>query len=603
MPYRYADIIIPLNFRDYVTYSIPDELMGKVVPGSIVNVNLAQVSCNGVVVRLTDRPSFSDGKIRAIKEIVNLPPISEKNLAFLQAVSDYYCCSPSDVFRFAAPSTTKVLKKKQAGGTEQLPSVDEITVPTLTNSQQVALAQICENMRVGKTTLLKGVSGSGKTEVYINIALAQLRKGCTTLLLVPEQAMCRQMQMRLKKIFGARLLVFHSGKTPADRRAVYQCVAKSDEPYVVLGLRSALFLPFDKRLGVIIVDEEHDSSYKQNEPAPRYHGRDTALMLGRAIGAPVLLGSSTPSFETIYNVRSGKYVQVNLEEKYFGEGNCEICIIDMAAERRKNAVRGTLSLPLIKAIGETLELGRQCLVFSSRSAETMQIAEDILLHFPEAAIERVDADAVKDKKELDAIIDRFKKGSADILVGSQMIAKGFDFDNIGLAAVIKAETLSSASDFRADERTLHLLLQFKGRAEHRPVQSRMYVQTLRASHPIFQALRNNLSENTYETLLCERYDMEFPPYVRLIKITLRSASEEHLQRLSDEVLSAINKVGINSFSGPAAPPSAHSDDKDKSVQFLIKLPRSASSAALKKNLYKIIRYIPRKHCIIDVDPV
>ncbi len=603
MACRYADIIIPLNFRDFVTYSIPDELAGAVVPGSIVNVNLAQVNCNGVVVRLTSKPSFRDGDIRPIKEIVNLPPISDKNLKFLCAVSDYYCCSPSDVFRFAAPSTTKALKKKADSDDGQLPPVEDIIAPTLTNSQQTALTQIREYMRAGKTVLLKGVSGSGKTEIYINIAAGELQKGRSTLILVPEQAMCRQMQTRLKKIFGARLLTFHSGKSAPQRRFVYQEVAASKEPYVILGLRSALFLPFDQRLGAIVVDEEHDSSYKQNEPAPRYHGRDTALMLGRTIGAPVLLGSSTPSFETIYNVRSGKYTQVTLDEKYFGECNCEIRIIDMLEQRRKNAIRGMLSLPLIKAMGETLDRREQCLVFSSRSAETQQVADDILQHFPQATIERVDAEAVKDKKELDAIIERFRKGSIDILVGSQMIAKGFDFDNIGLAAVIKADTLSSASDFRADERTLHLLLQFRGRAEHRPKQSLMLVQTLRAQHPIFQALKNNLSESTYETLLTERYDMEFPPYYRLMRIIVRSENEEQLGRLSDQVLGAISEAGITSFSGPVPLPSVPKEGEERSLQFLIKFPRTAVSASLKKKLYDRVRYIPRKNCVIDVDPV
>ncbi len=686
MAYRYADIIIPLNFRDFVTYSVPEELAGGIVPGSIVNVLLAGKSCNGVVVKLTDRPSFTEGEIKPIREIVNLPPISKKNLDFLQQVAGYYICSPSDVFRFAAPSTTKALKTKpepkkapkksrkaatdttneenlQGTNADQttLPPLNALTAPTLTNAQRKALNEIHELMLKGKTTLLKGVTGSGKTEIYINIAIEELKKGRSVLYLVPEIAICRQIQIRLKKIFGERLLVFHSGKTAQERRAVYQEIAQAKEPYLVLGLRSALFLPYSK-LGAIIVDEEHDASYKQSEPAPRYHGRDTALMLGKVLGAPVILGSATPSFETIYNVRTGKFAQVDLEEQYFGESRCRIRIVNMVSERRKNAVRGSLSLTLIKAIQERLDRGEQCLIFRSRRAyatvsecpecghtprcpkcniplayhkfnhrlachicgysETAQticpncgkgemalfgagtekIEEELAQHFPAARIDRFDSDTTKDKRELEAIIKRFSDGQTDILVGTQMVSKGFDFAKLTLTAVIKAEALSSVFDFRADERTLQLLRQLKGRAGRRGNDSEMIIQTLRAEHPVFHALMEEQPEQTDENLLSERSEFGFPPFVRLVKITVKSPDEEDLHRLCDRVGEALRKAGVSDFSGPIAPPVSRIEG-EFIMQFLVKLPRTSASAATKQALYRELRFIPRRHCIIDVDPV
>ncbi len=660
MAHRYADIIIPLNFRDFVTYSVPDELAGGIMPGSIVNVNLAGKNCNGVVVKLTEKPSFTEGDIKPIKEIVNLPPISKKNLDFLLQVAEYYICSPSDVFRFAAPSTTKALKRPRSEE-HSLPPADSLTAPTLTNAQHKALNGIREHTAKRKTVLLKGVTGSGKTEIYINIAIEELRKGRSVLYLVPEIAICRQIQSRLKKIFGERLLTFHSGKTAQERRAVYQEIALAKEPYLVLGLRSALFLPYSK-LGAIIVDEEHDASYKQSDPAPRYHGRDTALMLGRVLDAPVILGSATPSFETIYNVRTGKFAQVDLEQPYFGESRCHIRIIDMVSERRKNAVRGSLSLPLIYAIQQRLDRGEQCLIFRSRrayatisecpecgfvprcpkcnlplayhkynhslachicgyseeasafcpscgngsmtllGAGTEKIEEELAQQFTSARIERFDSDSTKDKKELEAIIKRFHDGQTDILVGTQMISKGFDFPGLTLTAVIKAESLSSIFDFRADERTLQLLRQLKGRAGRRGNDSEMIIQTLRAEHPVFRALIEDIPEQTDENLLSERHEFGFPPFVRLVKITVKSPDEEELARLTSSVSKALDNAGIRDFSGPIAPPAGRIEG-EYLMQFLVKLPRTSASASIKKALYRSLRYIPRRHCIIDVDPI
>ncbi len=670
MAYSYADIIIPLNFRDFVTYSIPEELAEEIMPGSIVNVNLAEKNCNGVVVRLTKIPTFTKGEIKPIREIVNLPPVSNKNLDFLQQVAEYYICSPSDVFRFAAPSTTKALKLKpkktaqksqeESYGENILPPVSELIAPTLTNAQRKALNEIREYATKRKTTLLKGVTGSGKTEIYINIAVDELKKGRSVLYLVPEIAICRQIQSRLKKIFGERLLTFHSGKTAQERRMVYQEIAQAKEPYLVFGLRSALFLPYSD-LGAIIVDEEHDSSYKQNEPAPRYHGRDTALMLGKVLNTPVILGSATPSFETIYNVRTGKFAQVDLEEQYFGESRCRIRIVDMLSERRKNAVRGSLSLTLIKAIQERLDKGEQCLIFRSRrayatisechecgfipkcpkcniplayhkfnntlschicgysetattncptcnkgtmtlfGAGTEKIEEELAQYFPSARIDRFDSDTTKNKKELESIIKRFSEGNTDILVGTQMISKGFDFEKLTLTAVIKAETLSSIFDFRADERTLQLLRQLQGRAGRRGNDSDMVIQTIRAEHPVFQAITESTPNNTDEDLLAERREFGFPPFVRLIKITLKASSEDELHSLSESVDKTLRLSDINNYSGPIAPPVNRINGEYITV-FIIKLPRTSSNIETKKSLYRALRFIPRKNCIIDVDP-
>ena len=666
---KYVDVIIPLKFRDSVTYSVPESLEGSIVPGSIVKVTVVGRSYTAVVLRVKDVPGFDPSKIIPLREVVNFPPVTQANMDFLRQVASYYMCSLGEAFRFAAPSTVKALKRDRAKGADAEEAAGNgsggqepagTALPVLSEEQAKAADSIRNLFSSGKNVLLHGVTGSGKTEIYITLADECLRKGRSVLYLVPEVALSRQIQKRLEEHFPGRLLVYHSRQTAAHKREVYEQVASCPAPHVILGLRSALFLPY-RDLGLIIVDEEHDTSYKQTDQAPRYHGRDTALMLGRTMRCPVLLGSATPSFESLYNVQTGRLGLVSLMHRYFGGEDSSVVLVDMRKERRKNAVKGPFSLILLKAMAARLERHEQVLIFRSRRAYasavecgecgavlrcpgcniplsyhkfnhslschycgysapfpavcpecgkdalrmlgdgTEKIEEAMREFFPEARIGRFDADTVRDKREEARILKQFAEGKIDILVGTQMITKGFDFSRLTLTAVLKAETVTSVFDFRADERALQLLRQLMGRAGRRSSAGEMIVQTFRAEHPVFNMLLCPGGEDI-RRLMDERREFGYPPFTRLIRILLRSKEQDRLETMAQNVSAVLDRSGFRDVSGPAAPPQEKAGGEYQ-LQFLVKTDRAHSWAQAKERLYRELRRIPSTDLTIDVDPV
>lgn len=666
------DVIIPLKFRDSVTYSVPQELEGRIVPGSIVKVTVVGRSYTAVVLRVKDVPGFDPSKIIPLRDVVKFPPVTQANMDFLRQVASYYMCSLGEAFRFAAPSTVKALKRDKAreadveeatGNVSGGPEPAGVALPVLSEEQAQAVDSIRNLFSSGNNVLLHGVTGSGKTEIYVTLADECLRKGRSVLYLVPEVALSRQIQKRLEDHFPGRLLVYHSRQTAAHKREVYERVASCSEcsgPYVILGLRSALFLPY-RNLGLIIVDEEHDTSYKQTDQAPRYHGRDTALMLGRTMRCPVLLGSATPSFESLFNVQVGRLGLVSLMHRYFGGEDSSVVLVDMRKERRKNAVKGPFSLILLKAIAARLERREQVLIFRSRRAYasavecgecgavlrcprcniplsyhkfnhslschycdystpfpavcpecgkdalrmlgdgTEKIEEALQKLFPEARIGRFDADTAKDKREEARILKQFAEGEIDMLVGTQMITKGFDFSRLTLTAVLKAETVTSVFDFRADERALQLLRQLMGRAGRRNSSGEMIVQTFRAEHPVFNMLLHTGGEDIRK-LMEERREFGYPPFTRLIRILLRSREQGRLETMAQNVSAVLDRSGFRDVSGPAAPPQEKAGGEYQ-LQFLVKTDRAHSWAQAKERLYRELRRIPSTDLTIDVDPV
>ena len=669
---KYVDVIIPLKFRDSVTYSVPESLEGSIVPGSIVKVTVVGRSYTAVVLRVKDVPGFDPSKIIPLREVVNFPPVTQANMDFLRQVASYYMCSLGEAFRFAAPSTVKALKRDRAKGADAEEAAGNgsggqepagAALPVLSEEQAKAADSIRNLFSSGKNVLLHGVTGSGKTEIYITLADECLRKGRSVLYLVPEVALSRQIQKRLEEHFPGSLLVYHSRQTAAHKREVYERVASCSEcsgPYVILGLRSALFLPY-RNLGLIIVDEEHDTSYKQTDQAPRYHGRDTALMLGRTMRCPVLLGSATPSFESLFNVQVGRLGLVSLTHRYFGGEDSSVVLVDMRKERRKNAVKGPFSLILLKAIAARLERREQVLIFRSRRAYasavecgecgavlrcprcniplsyhkfnhslschycnystpfpavcpecgkdalrmlgdgTEKIEEALQELFPEARIGRFDADTAKDKREEARILKQFAEGKIDMLVGTQMITKGFDFSRLTLTAVLKAETVTSVFDFRADERALQLLRQLMGRAGRRSSSGEMIVQTFRTEHPVFNMLLHPGGEDI-RGLMEERREFGYPPFTRIIRISVKSKEKERSECLARDVSATLNRSGFQDVSGPAAPPQNRTAG-EYILQLLVKIDRSHSWEQAKNRLYRELRRIPSTELTIDVDPV
>ena len=484
---------------------------------------------------------------------------------------------------------------------DRLPWSDDSV--SLSDVQKKAYEEIQSGFSDGKPVLLHGVTGSGKTQIYIKLAQQALSRGRGVLYLVPEIALSRQLQDRLFEHFGEDLMVFHSGESAVSRRNTAEKIRKASSGYIVLGTRSSLFLPHHD-LGLIIVDEENDSSYKQDSPAPRYNGRDAALMLSVIHKCNIILGSATPSFEELYNCQYGRHQLVRLNERYHGAQDSEIQVIDTKAERRKRGMEGSFSRKLIEAVRDTLGRGQQVMLLRSRrawapamqcencgeivkcphcnvsltlhknaggefmachycgykaaytgtcgkcsgplkglGAGTQKIEEEAAVLFPGARIARLDSDTYGEKKQESQIIKDFAAGKIDILIGTQMLAKGFDFSNLSLVAVIAADTLLGMQDFRADEKALQLLEQFRGRCGRRENKGIFVIQTSQPEHPVYHKLHASGKEtgDYMNDMLQERHDFNFPPFSRIIEITFRDAYEDRAQRMASKLASLLNQ--------------------------------------------------------------
>ena len=553
----------------------------------------------------------------------------------------------------------------------ELPSSESGII--LSEAQKRAYDDILAGFKTSKPVLLHGVTGSGKTEIYISLAQETLRSGRNVLYLVPEIAISRQLEDRLYGHFGESLLTYHSGESGASRRNTAEIIRNigsegNEGNYMVLGTRSSLFLPHSN-LGLIIVDEEHDSSYKQDSPAPRYNGRDTALMLNqlensRGGSCNIVLGSATPSLEELYNCMTGRHIRIELKERYHGSDSSDIEIIDTKAERRKRGMNGSFSRKLIDHISETLAHKGQVLILRSRrawapalqcdscggilkcphcnvslsyhksenrmtchycgfnmpytgicpgcngtlaglGAGTQKLEEELAVLFPQARIARLDSDTAQNKSYETKTIRDFAKGSIDILVGTQIISKGFDFSNLSLVAVIAADSLLGIQDFRADEKALHLLEQFRGRCGRRNSKGTFVIQTSQPEHPIYSRLYTNDTYDFYTELLQERKDFGFPPYSRIVGISIRDIYEDRVMRMSSQLAEALRQY-FNDLIGPYSP----MIDKiaDQHIRMIrINLKKDRNLSVHKDKLRDMIQLFCKEkkydgHITIDVDP-
>lgn len=552
---------------------------------------------------------------------------------------------------------------------------------SLSAAQKEALTSIRDGFSSGKPVLLDGVTGSGKTEIYISLALDAISKGRNVLYMVPEIAVSRQLEERLKRIFGDMLLTFHSKESSASRANVAE--AMKSRQYVVLGTRSSIFLPHHD-LGVVIVDEEHDSSYKQDAPAPRYNGRDTALMLAKLNRADVVLGSATPSLESLYNCKTGKMAYVRLSERYFGAEDSDVEIIDTIAERRKRGMKGSFSYKLIVRINEVLADGGQILLLRARrayspvvqcvscgdiprcphcnvplsyhrqegvlmchycgwrtpfdakcgkcggalepvGAGTQKIEEEAAALFPSARIARLDSDTASAAGRENEIIREFSRKKIDILVGTQIIAKGFDFDGLSMVAVIGADSLVGQQDFRADERSVQLLEQFRGRCGRRGEKGLFVIQTAQPSHPVYRVFARSDEDGVdakslMDNMLNERFQFGYPPFSRIVKIIVKDTDEERLDRMSLALAGALRSrfgVPVAGFvhgsnagitvTGPFAPPvDKQSDSFIRDIRVSLRKDKSLASnkSALASTVSSFeAQYSYAGHVALDVDPL
>lgn len=554
----------------------------------------------------------------------------------------------------------------------------------LSAAQEEAYSKIKEIFAKGKPALLHGVTGSGKTEIYLKLAQETLAMGKNVLYLVPEIALSRQLEDRISETFP-ELLVFHSGETMSRKREVATVLRHAGEPaegkgYVVLGTRSAIFLPH-KNLGLVIVDEEHDTSYKQDSPAPRYNGRETAIMMAKIFGANVILGSATPSLESLYNCSVGRYGLVTLNKRFYDAADSDIEIIDTIAERRKNGMIGNFSRKLIEHIGKCLGEHRQVLILRERRAYspivqcqecgeipkcrccnvslslhrradgserlvchycgrvyeytgkchkcggvlkplgsgTQKIEEEASKLFPNARIARLDSDTAQSRKYETDTIRKFSNGEIDILIGTRMVAKGFDFSGLSLVAVLQADSILGQEDYRADERGLQLLEQFRGRCGRRGEKGLFVIQTSQPEHPVYQSIDGKLDENgTMARFLGERKLFGYPPYSRVIGVVIKDYNQARVDLLSrdlGEYLRGALAVKVSIAPGVQNGPNVigpYSPAIDKISnqnirQIRVLLPKDRSLARNKETLAAAVERFEKDkkysgHIALDVDP-
>ncbi len=694
----YIQVILPLRLEWEPYYSLPEGV--KVEVGDRVRVLFARKEYVGAVSAVGVTPRTDENRILPILAVEEgLPRVLPDEIQFWRAVSDYYLCSMGEVYKAAYPALKTGQEEVEARNKERLETrlehlkdkaekarrddtrerykaeietveallrgeapVSVLAPVTLSPAQEIAARTARKALADGKTVLLHGVTGSGKTEIYLKLAQETLDQGRSVLFLVPEIALSRQLEDRIATVFPD-VLVFHSGVSAARRSQVASCVRKPGQ-YLVLGTRSALFLPHH-HLGLIIVDEEHDTSYKQDAPAPRYNARESAIMLGVIQKAQVVLGSATPSLESLYNAETGRFVKVDLKERFHSGDEAEIRIIDTVAERRKRGMTGSFSRKLIQEITDTLDGGGQVLVLRARrsyapsvqctecgkipkcphchvpmslhrgpdrlechycghsepytgicpschgelqplGAGTQKVEEELTNLFPERRIARLDGDT-PDTEEA-AIIRRFAAGDIDILVGTQIITKGFDFDGLSLVAVLQADSLVGQQDFRADERAFQLLEQFRGRSGRRGRPGRIVIQTREPEHPVYARLQGSDDAD----LLAERKLFGYPPYTRLIHITLKDSNEKRLDYLSKELRNALLAAFTEADTPPAViGPYAPAVDRiagESIRQLRVMLARNKALTALKRTLAQAVSTFGKErkyaaHLVVDVDPV
>jgi len=543
-----------------------------------------------------------------------------------------------------------------------------------TEAQQLAFVAIKEHMHQPEVILLKGVTSSGKTEIYIRLMHEVISKGQQVLYLLPEIALTSQIVRRLQKFFGNDVGVYHSRYNEFERIEIW---SKANESMVkdnsgaafkiILGARSAMFLPFND-LGLIIVDEEHDGSYKQADPAPRYNARDSAIMLGKMHNATVVLGSATPSLESYYNSQAGKYKLVELNERYGGVEMPEIRIVNIKEESRFKRMKSHFSPQLLVAIESAINKGEQVILFQNRRGfslrmecetcnhipgcvqcdvtltyhkhvnmlkchycgytqpvprvcpecgspsvklkgfGTEKVEEELALLYPNITIARMDLDTTHTKNAYHKIMQDFETRKTDVLVGTQMVTKGLDFDNVSLVGVLNADGLISYPDFRSLERSYQMLAQVSGRAGRKLKQGLVLIQTYNQAHTIHKWVVENDYISMYKHVLLDRYKFAYPPYFRLISISLRHKEEKVLDKAASKLAEMLKPSFGKLMLGPEYP----NVSRVKNFylkNLLLKISKGTKGQELKLEtarqieLFKQLQDFKSVKVVVDVDPM
>ncbi len=502
--------------------------------------------------------------------------------------------------------------KREVGRLGDVGEAHPEKIKPLSNAQQTAYNDILNIFKKKPTVLLYGVTSSGKTEIYIHLIQQTIERGEQVLYLLPEIALTVQIMQRLQAVFGNKLGIYHSRYSDAERVEIWQKQI-SETPYqIILGARSALFLPF-KKLGLVIIDEEHESSFKQQEPAPRYHARSTALVLAKMANAKTLLGTATPSMESFYNAKKGKYGLVTLTSRYKGMEMPKIEVVNTRDLRRRKMMRGNFSPQLSVAIREALDDNKQVILFHnrrgysreiecttcgwvprctncdvsltlhrtfnlltchycgytfpipnacptcgnknliSRGLGTEQVEYEIMKNFPDAKVARMDLDTTRTHNAYDRLLGDFTERKTNILVGTQMVTKGLDFDHVAVVGVLDADTLLNKPNFRAYEQAFQMLSQVSGRAGRKGKRGYVFLQTKNPDLPIIQQIVNNDYGDFYSLADQERRAFNYPPYSHIIQIELRHHKNTIVENTAQELAARLKVLLGERVLGPDCP--------------------------------------------------
>ena len=746
---RFVDVILPLPLPGTFTYSIPQEFMGRVLPGCRVTVPLGnKKSYKALVASLHDNEP-EGYVVKPLREVLDETPIVlESQIKLWEWISRYYLCSMGDIYKAAIPQGLKgefkprteqrvrltteysnekwlnllmqtlgraprqkrllttylqealpfsenpkeiakhhlielaqvqppIYKQLQEKGVFETYEVEIgrlgrneapcFPVNTLNQAQQKAFDEIKESFTRKNVTLLHGVTSAGKTEVYIHLISEAIERGEQVLYMLPEIALTKQIIERLRRVFGDRIGLYHSKFTDAERVEIWK-KQLSDTPYdIILGVRSSVFLPF-QRLGLVVVDEEHENSYKQQEPAPRYNARNASIVLASFFGARTLLGTATPSIESYYNATTGKYALVSLTTRHRQLQLPHIEVIDMQEYQRKKLTVGPFSDPLVEAMSQALKDKKQIILFQNRRGYSPQIEcrtcgwvphckhcdvsltlhknagklvchycgytipapvhcpncegrnfstlgygtekieDDLQNLFPNARIKRMDLDTTRTRTAHEKIISDFQEGKTDILIGTQMVSKGLDFDNVDVVGIVNADTLLNYPDFRATERAFQLMSQVAGRAGRKNGQGKVFLQTKMTDAPVIPQIVKNDYTSFYDGQLQERLLFHYPPFYRLVYIYMKHRDVRVIEEFSELLGKHMREIFDNRILGPDLPPVA----KVKQLyirKIVLKVENSISQYKINevlKNIQQAYCEQPRYRSIVmyyDIDPL
>lgn len=700
---KYVDVILPLPLDGTFTYSVPDGMEGKVVPGVRLLVPLGKSKKYiAMATRLhDDKPAFSCKPVEAVLD--NTPSLLPQQMRLWQWIGYYYMAPLGDVYNAAMPGGLKSTEKfkpkmelyvelastyrseqalhvalnlvqralKQAkalttflslshwdslDGDTPREGIKKVTKEELMNeshctdavvkalinrgilvtyqleigrlntngeshldlikplslAQQDAYNGILMQMMKKDVVLLHGVTSSGKTEIYIHLIRKAIEEHKQVLYLLPEIALTVQIMERLHRVFGDRLGIYHSKYSDAERVEIWQ-KQLSDQPYdVILGARSAVFLPF-KNLGLVIIDEEHETSFKQQDPAPRYHARSAAIVLAKMYGAKTLLGTATPSMESYYNAQQGKYGLVELKTRYKGIQLPEIQVVDVKDLRRRKMMSGPFSPQLLAAVREALKNGQQAILFQNRrgfapmveckvcgwvpkckncdvsltlhksinlltchycgytypvptecpncgSTEIMgrgfgteKIEDQIAEIFPEAKIARMDLDTTRTRNAYERLIADFSEGRTNLLIGTQMVSKGLDFDKVSVVGILNADSMLNYPDFRAYEHAFMMMAQVSGRAGRKGKRGLVILQTKNPNLPVIGQVVHNDYAGLYQGILEERRTFHYPPFFHLINVYVKHKYDKVCEQASHELSKTLRSWFGGRVLGPDKP--------------------------------------------------